>query len=76
MIKKGFISVLMMIFIVFSFIPTGQCEESSVFKYYVLFDGASGQIISQQGGDETVENSGLAQMMSILIFARQIEMEI
>lgn len=73
MLKKLFVWVFSIILLVFSFIPTAFCEENDVFQYYALFDGVSGQIIEEKGSGEIVENSGLAQLMSILIFAENIE---
>lgn len=73
MLKKLFVCVFSLIFLVFSFIPTVFCAENDVFEYYALFDGASGRIIEEKGSGEIVENSGLAQLMSILIFAENIE---
>lgn len=62
----------------FANIPHAKAEEFSFlqgdeFKSYILCDSVSGQIISEKEANTVIEDTGLSQLMSILIFLETID---
>ena len=65
--------VLTVIMLVFAVAYGVSAEPSAAVKASVLVEAATGQVISENGGDEKLQAASIVKLMSMLLWAEDIE---